>query len=308
MRLRMIPYGYRIEQGKIAVSEEEARFVKMIFHKYAANKGLQEISDELTARGAVFYDGKVQWYKSRVNRILANEKYIGKDDYPPILTGDEFERAARLRDEKSFQKGKCPQIIECLKRKMYCGQCGRRLYRIPRWSTREKWLCQKDCRCEAYISETELFDGILKAVYRVKKDFSILREKEQEIFYERTPEIMRRTNELGRMMDLPDVGFQAGKRIIFDCAAMKFQACREDKHTAYTEKIVKECEAATDGDILRESFIEKVIDRIEVCQDGRIAVQFVNGIVLTSEARKGHGSRGKKNSNKDRSESVTGKE
>lgn len=308
MRLRMIPYGYKIEQGKIVVAEEEAIFVRLIFHEYATGKGLQKIADELTERGAVYYDGQVQWYKSRINRILANEKYIGKDDYPPILTGEEFERVARQRDKKGFQKGKCPQIIECLKGKVYCGQCGRPIFRIPCWATREKWLCPNGCKCQAYISDAELFDGISESVRRVKEDPSILRKEGPEIFYERTPEIMRRTNELSRMMDLPDVGFQAGKRVIFDCAAMKFQACREDKHTAYTAKVIKECEDAAEGDILQVSFIEKVIDRIEIGQDGSLAVQFVNGIVLTSEARKRHGSSGKKNSNKDRSESATDKE
>ena len=62
------------------------------------------------------------------------------------------------------------------------------------------------------------------------------------VTYYPTQEIMRYTNEIGRMTNQPAPSFMAGKKVILECAALKFQACRENKAAAYTEFVRRKVE------------------------------------------------------------------
>ncbi|HBN12229.1 MAG TPA: hypothetical protein DD415_01280 [Clostridiales bacterium] len=79
MANRMISYGYGIENGKIIAIPSEAEIVKQIFAEYLNGKILKEIADDLTEREVVFYEGKSDWNKNTVVRIIQNGKYIGEN-------------------------------------------------------------------------------------------------------------------------------------------------------------------------------------------------------------------------------------
>ena len=45
MKVRTIPYGYKVENGKTIPDEGEARIVKRIFTAYINGEGLMRIAD-----------------------------------------------------------------------------------------------------------------------------------------------------------------------------------------------------------------------------------------------------------------------
>ena len=49
MKLRMIPYGYKVNNGKVEPDETERKVVQRIFHNYIIGKGLKTIADMLTS-------------------------------------------------------------------------------------------------------------------------------------------------------------------------------------------------------------------------------------------------------------------
>ena len=49
MKLRMIPYGYKVNNGKVEPDETERKIVQRIFHNYIIGKGLKTIADMLTS-------------------------------------------------------------------------------------------------------------------------------------------------------------------------------------------------------------------------------------------------------------------
>lgn len=76
--------GYQVEGGKLYLVEEEARIVRLIFHKYLVEgKGTHVIARELKEAGIMPYrpDGhkkfKNDWSNTVILRILRNEKYVG---------------------------------------------------------------------------------------------------------------------------------------------------------------------------------------------------------------------------------------
>ena len=44
---------------------------------------------------------KAVWNKNMVCRVLENRKYIGENDYPQIITAEDFEQAAYIKVERN---------------------------------------------------------------------------------------------------------------------------------------------------------------------------------------------------------------
>ena len=53
--------------------------------------------------------GKALWNKNMVCRVLENQRYIGKNGYPQIITSEDFEQAARIKAERNTYRKPAPQ-------------------------------------------------------------------------------------------------------------------------------------------------------------------------------------------------------
>lgn len=112
MKLRMVPYGYRMNNGKIIPDKNEATVVRNIFDLYIGGKSLKAIADSLTAENVPIFEGNTIWSKNRIKRILEDERYIGTNSYPPILSDDLFVRAKKVSEEKSFTVEPCSPLLK----------------------------------------------------------------------------------------------------------------------------------------------------------------------------------------------------
>lgn len=286
MANRMISYGYGMEQGKLQIIEQEAEVVRRIFRDYNAGKVFSEIAAALIKEQVFFFGNQCKWNKNTVARILGNDKYIGACDYPSIVSYDEFDRASNRRLEKNHQKIEYPKEIDDLRKMAVCGQCGASLTRRAKWKTREKWYCLNGCKCEKYISDVEMIGGILKIVNRVSEKAAILCENIVESTYQRTPEIMRYTNEIGRLMDERKPSFNAGKKLILSCAAKKFEACGENQ-TATTDYVIERVRKVAQDNFLSSRFIEEILSKVILEKDGGLIVRFMNGAELSDKIKGG---------------------
>lgn len=104
MSLRHIPYGYRIEKGMPVIVPEEAEIVSRIFHRYDDGETLLAVADSLTEQQIDYYEGKRQWNKNMIARILENRKYIGEETYPPIVSRQLFDAVNRDKNQKGAHK------------------------------------------------------------------------------------------------------------------------------------------------------------------------------------------------------------
>lgn len=281
---RMISYGYGMEQGKLRIIEQEAEVVRRIFRDYNAGKAFREIADALVKEKVCFFDNICNWNKNTVARILGNSKYIGSCDYPEIVSYDEFSRALNRRAGKIFQKYEYPKEIDSIRKKAVCGQCGASLSRRSMWATREKWFCPNGCKCKKYISDKEMIGGILRIVNGVSENASMLCENIEKFTYQRTPEIMRYTNEIGRLMEERQPSFNAGKKLILTCAAKKFQSCG-DNQTATTDYVLEHIRKVAEDNALSNHFIEEFISKVTVEKDGSLTVRFINGAELSDKVK-----------------------
>ena len=174
--------GYDVKDGKMTINEEDAKIVRLIFHKFAnENKGTHVIARELREAGITPMRVK-EWNNTVILRVIRNEKYCGdlvqkktftpdflshekkynrgeeefviiKDHHEPIVSRELFEKANRILDEKSLtQEGKAKHSNRYpFSGKIKCGCCGSSY--VARYKNRKNGTRYKAWRC--YKSATQ---------------------------------------------------------------------------------------------------------------------------------------------------------
>lgn len=125
-----LPYGYRAEDRKIVIDEEQAQAVHYIYEQFSKGVYVREIIEALTAEG-VTYHGK-PFAMNTVYNILKNEKYRGvyyhgeeriDNMYPRIVSDEVFERVRKIVEANKHGK-RSVAVTYLLRHKLVCGYCG----------------------------------------------------------------------------------------------------------------------------------------------------------------------------------------
>lgn len=87
--------------GELKVVPEEAEIVRKIFELYLQGNGVRKIKRYLEEHGIRTVTGKAEWSTSTIDRMLSNEKYIGrvlmqKTYTPDFLTGRQVKNQGQL--------------------------------------------------------------------------------------------------------------------------------------------------------------------------------------------------------------------
>lgn len=123
-------YGYRVENHKVLINEDEARIVRKLYLDFASGRLITEILQELRDTG-ILYRGK-PFARNTLYNLIKNEKYSGKyiyngetftNIYPQIIPDELFETVRNKVENNKYGKHK-PNVIYLLKNKLKCGYCG----------------------------------------------------------------------------------------------------------------------------------------------------------------------------------------
>lgn len=96
------PYGYRIEDGKAIIDEEQAIKVREFFNAYISGLALTVAAEKV---GLKMYHGSA-------GMMLRNKRYIGDDYYPAIIDKETFDKAEEKRIEKARSLGRIRELEE----------------------------------------------------------------------------------------------------------------------------------------------------------------------------------------------------
>lgn len=97
---RKQPFGYKMEWGKIVPQEQEAPVVRWIYQAYLAGASYNDLVETLR-KGDVPYDTGKLWNKNMAARILADVRYTGSADYPPLILPDQFQAVQTRREKRA---------------------------------------------------------------------------------------------------------------------------------------------------------------------------------------------------------------
>lgn len=187
-----VPFGYRKDNGRFVICEEEAVIVRRIYAEFLQGNGLNGICDILNHEGKVMAKSGCIWKKKAVRYILTNEKYIGdclwrkkitENVFPfkksknngqaeqyyvscshePIISRADFETVQRLLAQKSKYFGHTEFHEYPLSRKIICTNCGS-TYRRKRSNNKTYWVCLKhdlnaaECNSK-WIAEDKIYNA-----------------------------------------------------------------------------------------------------------------------------------------------------
>lgn len=98
---RTIPFGYCMKNGEITVDFTESKAVIKIFEEYLNGSSLLQIAKLMELEKIRYSVDSDHWNKNMVKRIIENEKYLGTDKYPQIISETFFNQANEKRMSKA---------------------------------------------------------------------------------------------------------------------------------------------------------------------------------------------------------------
>ncbi|MBE5791658.1 MAG: recombinase family protein [Clostridiales bacterium] len=128
-----IPYGYKVNEGKLVASEKTAPVIQYVFKQYASGVSMKVIIDDLKERGVRTTRGGELTYNT-FTRALSNETYLGKLLYgdmivegvaEPLIDKDTFDQVQiRLKANARTPAANKAKVEYLLQGKAFCGHCG----------------------------------------------------------------------------------------------------------------------------------------------------------------------------------------
>ena len=130
---RTIPFGYMMQNGEITTNPTEVFAVVTIFSDYLAGHSLLDIAKRME----VPYSEGAVWNKNMVKRILENEKYLGTDKFPQLISEEMFRAVNEKKSRKATSLCVLPEDMKTVRNLAVCRECGGKLFR-----KNELWDCR----------------------------------------------------------------------------------------------------------------------------------------------------------------------
>ena len=206
-QIRYIPYGYTMRNGRTVISNEEAEVIREIFKAYLGGASLKAIAEELTGRRIPYTQKTATWDKARIARIINNAKYVGTEEYDPIIDEDIYEAAVSLktaRQRNTFEKEN--DAIALLRDLVRCDCCGHLMKRrvSTKHRIRESWNCTNDeCGLRIRISDAQLLETITVLINRIILNNHLLQPKPRKR-YEPDAQVAKIGNEIALELEQDD--------------------------------------------------------------------------------------------------------
>lgn len=276
--IRMIPFGYYMENGQILLHPAEAPAVEQIFGDYLAGFELNQIIGRLH----VPYNEDVIWKQKTVTRILDNPNYIGNEDYPPIIAAEVYQAAAVKRHTAHVRFGiQSPELHE-IRKVLICRECSNKLTRCTRSKPHIRWNCKNpECsRFPFYLTDEMVIGGVLQCLNTAIENPELLHAEESAEYTPNTA-ICRQQNEISRMMESPQTDTERIQSELYRLAQMQYDACTYSDAPQKTAKLRNLLARCTKMDTLDLELVKQVVIRVAVSHSGNMEAEMLGGTVIT---------------------------
>ena len=191
------------EEGNLAINEEQAKIVRLIFRFFLEGMTACKIAKELAARHILTVTGKEKWNAKTIRGVLANEKYMGcariqktftpnfltkkavkncgqvpsyfvEQSHPAIIAPAVFEMVQREMERRT-REGRSYSGVSIFSGKIRCGECGG-YFGSKVWHSTDKYRrtvyrCNKKYdgqKCQTrHVTEEEIKEAFVTAFNRL---------------------------------------------------------------------------------------------------------------------------------------------
>lgn len=284
MKLRILPFGYAVQNGAVVEQPDETETVRWVFDAYIQGMSYKSIAEHLSRTGPCYHEGKSAWNKNMVKRMLENAQYLG-ERYPALVSAGRFSAAARARDAKPCGE-RASETAQAILKVAVCGVCGAPMRRDTRNTKRGRWYCGGGtCPHATGLHDAELTERVTALLHFAICIPDILALPEQPTVCA-SLDITRLSNELSREMDKPDCDEARATRLILELAAAQYAACLDETPLEKTRELKALFTQASPSDEFDHALFTAAVDVVRICPDKTVSLRLKNGQVLT-EPQKG---------------------
>ena len=277
---RKIPFGYEVRGGLIQPHPQEADAVRYIFRQYQAGASLLAIAEDMTRQGIRYHQHTAAWNKNMVKRILENSKYIGADNWPRLVSDEDFTAAQRLRTERSTY-APLSTDIRPIQGKVVCGLCGGKMIRGNRSHGLVHWKCQNP-GCGQSISLNDealagLVDGLLRELAQAPHLLIIPEPRQTGV----DMEAVRLQNELTLALNRGGESSHYMKSLILAAAAQRYSQIPDPTPAHDLEQLRARLEEGPADANTLSALLDTAVRAVRLAPDKTVDLELVNGQIIT---------------------------
>ena len=288
MKIRNIPYGYQYKNGSIAIQTEETETVTRIFTEYLNGLSLLKIAEQMNNEQIEYIPGVCGWNKSRIKRIIEDERYLGTNGYPQIIDEDMHKTLMRIKSEKITQKGtNRKEYIFNLGVPILCPKCGSKMCR--RHDSNRKcqdwWLCQNNnCKNIISISDSDLIYGITECLNTVISNPNII-ETVTDVDKEPSLDVRRLENEISRMLDSHSFDKNILRKKMLECVSLKYTNISSQKYIS--KRLKADFANASPLSAFSMALFNRTVKTIKLNTVGMVSIILINDQQIGKEQSDG---------------------
>ena len=284
MKNRKIPFGYRYEDGKIAVQQTEAEVLNGICNAYCAGSSLLTIAEELNAKGVEYMPGVTGWNKARLKRLLEDVRYLGNDMYPALIAQEVYAQIKTLKAAKSTQRmvDRSAPVFQ-ITVPVICPACGAKMKRRNdcRCKQEHRWACSNS-RCMTLIpkDDGELLSDIT-ALLNILIDEPEMIKIPDKAYTE--PSLAARTTKdnIARMLDEVKIDRDAVCQQMMAYVAQRYNDL--DSVWYAIKRLKAEFERAEPLEEFSAKLFNDAVQEIRMYGDTTISIVLINGQIIGKE-------------------------
>ena len=266
-----IPYGYRKENKRMVIDEETAPIAKAIFDHYIDSRSVYN-----TVRWVYDQYGLERTYDG-IRGMLKNKKYLGGDNYPPLIDRDTFAHVQEIMMMRSTRNSSTEKVPYQFSGLVYCKECGRRMKanrsrNLEYYSCATRWDSGR-CINHASIRQDKLETFLLDNIEQELQGYNIkILEKQQ---HPKDTEKIKRKMEKLKDLYLNDL-------ISREIYERDYRTLEEDLSSSFLAPKIIDIDTISDAmskyqslsKASQKAFWSRVLKRIEIDKEGQIFLMF----------------------------------
>ena len=278
MKKRNIPFGYQYQNGVVTLYPQEVAVLKCIFSEYQNGLSLLEITNRLNAENVEYQPGITGWNKSRIMRLIEDERYTGKDGFPAIIDEGTHQAMIEIKAQKNTQHStdRSHEIFH-IDVPVICPVCGGEMVR--RHDSRfkkcpQRWICSNaECHKMIHKADSDLLDDITVLLNRAIVNPELVQIPATE---ESVPsmQVRKMGNEIARTLDTLDYDKNTLIKKMLGCVSMKYADIDSAPFIADRLKAtLADAEPLSDFSL---ALFKRTVQAIHLKKDGTIAITLIN--------------------------------
>ena len=277
MKKRNILYGYKCENGVVAIHPQESQICRRIFDAYLNGLSLLKIADQLNSECIEYMPSIIGWNKARLKRMIEDVRYIGNNQYPAIIDQTTFDNIQRTKTDRNTQKNTDRQSENFqLTAPVICPKCGNKMKRHHdnRKKCKRQWVCTNDsCRIRIDKSDEDIITDITGILNEIILNPSLIAISENPA-QEMNTEIMRLQNEINRSIEHRESDKQKTQKMILQCASLKYKSIDSIKYLSERLKKIYGC--ASPLTCFSTDLFNETVKNILIYADGTVGITLIN--------------------------------